>query len=518
MAYDAAATARDPPPLKPRAAILAPIVGLLLACPAALGPAAAHAASALIPLDHPAYGQVEGFVARGVLPPSPLTTRPYTWERLAALLDTAPPAAPRASETDAARLAALRAEAAGHLGHPLRGEISVTGAVVEGHPVVYKNLPADSGGPLVENDAGAAYRETLGADLRLRLEGRAGPRLAAVVEPRATLGDVGGGHPGWQEGYLALDLGPLALVAGRQPFVWGPAPSGGFLLTPNAAPLNGLRLGLRRPHTFAGRWRFLGTWDFAYLLTRLESDRAVPRPYLTGLRLVWMPSPRLELGASRTIMLGGEGRPGLSAADYLTILSGRNLSGQDTSNSIAGVDATLRLSLAGGRALVLYGEYAGEDESMHLPTKPALRGGLALPGLGPAHRYTARAEFAATDVLYDHRKWGHNFWYVHGVYQDGYTYEGRVLGDPMGSDARAARLALARDGARTHAELTLAWLATRFSDPEREDHWRGGAAWRGPLAHHLTLGLDGRLERVTFDDARPGVWQSLLLATLSHSG
>jgi hypothetical protein len=495
--------------LKPLAPILAPIVGLTLAAATALGPASARAASALIPLDHPAYAQVEGFVARGVLPFTSLTALPYTWERLAALLDAAPPA----TGVDGGRLAALRAEAASHLGAVHAGAF-VTGAVVEGHPVIYKNLPADSGGPLGANDAGVAYRETVGADLRLRLEGRAGPRLAAVLEPRAALGDVEGGNPGWQEGYLAADLGPLAVAVGRQPFAWGPAPDGGFLLTPNAAPLPALRLGLTEPHTFSGGWSWLGTVDFMYLLARLEDDRVVPHPLLTGLRLVWMPTPRLELGASRTIQFGGEGQPGLSASDYLVILSGRNLSGaSDTSNSIAGVDATVRVPMAGGRGLALYAEYAGEDEAMRLPTKPAVRGGAALSGLGSGQRYTLRAEYAATDVFYDHQHWGHNVWYGHSVYGSGYSYRGRILGDPMGSDARTARLWIARDGARSQAELMLGWFATRFSDPEREDHWQGAVDTRRRV-RGATCRAETGLERVRYDATGSAVWQYRVLLTV----
>jgi hypothetical protein len=502
---------RGNPAIPRRGTPFAAVLALLLALAAA---SSAHAASAFVPLDHPAYGAVAGWLARGVLPPTSLTARPYTWERLAAMLDAASPA----TDSDRARVAALRAEAGSHLERPLRGEVAVTGAVVEGHPVLYKNLPADSGGPLGANDAGVAYGETVGADLRVRLEGRAGARLAAVLEPRAALGDVGGGNPGWQEGYLAADLGPLAVVAGRQPFAWGPAPDGGFLLTPNAAPLPALRLGLVEPHTFSGGWSWLGTVDFMYLLARLGDDRVVPHPLLTGLRLVWMPSPRLELGASRTILFGGEGQPGLSAADYLVILSGRNLSGaSDTSNSIAGVDATARLPVAGGRGLTLYAEYAGEDESIHLPTKPAVRVGAALSGLGTGHRYSLRAEYAATDVFYDHQHWGHNVWYGHSVYGSGYSYRGRILGDPMGSDARTARVGLARDGTRSHAELTLGWFATRFSDPEREDHWQGGARWSRSDTAHLGVTVDARLERVTYDDARPAAWQSLLLGVVSYT-
>jgi len=498
-------------PTPPHTALRAAL--LLLALAAALLPAARPAAaSALVPLDHPVYGEVEGWIARGVLPATIVSARPYSWQRLARLLDAA---APR-GEADAERLAARRAEAAAHLpgARPFWARASVTGTAAEGHPVSYVNNPADSGGPLVADAGGVSVRETFGAEARLRAEAWWGDRLALAVEPRATFGALGGGNPGWQEGYAAFDLGPLAAAVGRQPFAWGQGLEGGLLLTPNAAPLPALRLGLTAPHAFSGRWAWLGTVDFTYLLARLEGDRVVPHPYLTGLRLMWRPGRHLELAASRTIMLGGEGRPALSAADYLTILSGRNLNGgADTSNSIAGVDAALTTPLPGGRGLKVYGEYAGEDEAGGRPTKPSARAGWLLSGLGPGHRITLRGEYAATDVLYSHRRWGHAVWYGHSVYLSGYTYRDRILGDGMGPDARDARLVLTRDGPRCRLTASARWLATRFSQPDRRTDRGLGLAWQ-TVGRPVGLAVSALAGRVTYDDARPDAWEGVLTVRL----
>lgn len=513
--------ARPPGPILPSARATAGRALLALLLAAAPGALPAYAASAFVPADHRAYPQVEAWEARGVLPPTLLGARPYTWERLARMLARARPT----TAADRTAVAALEAEARGHVGTGWHATPSLTLATAEGRPVRYVRPPGiNAGGPLAAFDAGATYREHFGGDARLRTEARWRDRVAVLVEPRAAFGDAGGGNPGLQEGYISLDLGPLLLAAGRQAFVWGPAPTGGYLMTANAAPIPALRLGLAEPHAFSGGWAWLGTVDFAWFLSRLETDRAVPRPYLTGLRLMWMPTARLELGASRTIMLGGEGQPDLSWSDLMTILGGRNLYGNaDTSNSIAGVDAAWRLPLTGPVAARIYGEYAGEDEAnqLHLPTKPAVRAGLLVAGLGPKARCSLRAEFAATDVFYDHAKWGHDFWYAHGIYRSGHTYRGRILGDPMGADARAARAGLFRDTARGRAGATLEWLAVRFSDPEREDHWRLGGLWEAVMpgsparVEPARVEVDGRVERVTFDDARAARWQSLVLVRLS---
>jgi hypothetical protein len=496
----------------PAAAILFLLAVLLLWMGGTARPAAA--ASTFIPLDHPAYALVEAWVARGVLPPTPLGARPYTWERLGRMLAGARTRDP----ADRAALAALSRQAFEHTG-PGRGrsaEIGLTGATTEGHPVTFAKVPATSGGPMGAYEGGLAWPENVAGEARMRIEDHMGQAFALAVVPRVPLGDAEGGNPGWQEGYAAFDLGGIAVAAGRQPFVWGMGHDGGFLLTGNAAPLPAVRLGLVAPHTFRGWWRWLGTWDFTYLLARLEDDRGVPNPSLTGLRVAWMPTSRLELGASRTILFGGEGQPALSWSDYLTILGGNNVAGGvDTSNSVAGVDAAYTLSLADGRALRLYGEFAGEDEAhqLHLPTKPAVRGGFFLAGLGPEGHGTMRAEFAATDVFYNHERWGHDFWYAHGTYP--YTYRDRILGDAMGPDARTARLWFARTGVHTASEFMLGWYANRFSDPDREDHWQVGLRRTKPAGDYRVT-VDARLERVDYANARKDDWQSVLLLTLTR--
>jgi len=488
---------------------------LLLVALWAGAPRPAAAASPFIPLDHPAYAQVDAWMARGLLPAGPLGVRPYTWERLGGMLARARPrdAADRAAMSALAREVRTRAGP----GREQYAGIALTGAVAEGQPVTFVNVPATSGGPLGAYDAGLGWPETRSGELRLRSESHLGRRVALVMVPRLPFGDAEGGNPGWQEGYLAIDAGPIAVATGRQPLVWGPGHDGGFLLTDNAAPLPALRMGLVAPHTFEGWWSWLGTWDFSYLLARLEDDRVVPQPYLTGVRLTWMPARRLELGASRTILLGGDNRPDLSWTDFLAVLGGRNVAGgTDTSNSIAGVDAAWTISFPGGAAMRLYGEFAGEDEAhqLHLPTHPAVRGGVFLAGVGPGGRYTARGEFAATDVFYDHDKWGHNFWYGHSLYP--YTYRDRILGDAMGSDARTARLWIAKPGLSRETEVMLGWYATRFSDSDRQDHWQLGVRRTKP-AEVFSLTVDARIERVVVDGPRPDAWQSLLILTLARA-
>ncbi|MDH4228321.1 MAG: capsule assembly Wzi family protein [Nitrospirota bacterium] len=440
-------------------------------------PSAPVQAAAFLPPGHPAATWVEGWSARGVLPPPLPGDGPLTWDRVADLLDSARPA----TDVDRERLNALRQEAQRHLSP--RGYLTATtaGGVVRGAPAGYPlpPLPAvgNGPGPIPGSGSGSGQiqRRPRGGDLGLGAERSAG-RLTWVARPHLPLGQRSAGNPGLQEGYVALRVKGLRLSAGRQPLLWGHGPHGGLLLSDNAPPPASLRISPWRPHRFSGAARRLGTAGFTLFVARLEGGREIPHPLLAGLRIGWSPHPRVEVGLARTVMAGGRGHS-LNGHDWLKILSGRNLAaGVDTSNSLAGVDLALTLPAGATRALRLYGEYSGEDEAGGWPTRPALRGGILLAGLGAAADVALRAEFAATDVLRPAPAGG--VWYRHGIYTSGHTYRGRILGAALGPDARQARLEWARQRAHATLEGGLTWLVSGFSTATPERHGAATAAWR----------------------------------------
>lgn len=73
--------------------------------------------------------------------------------------------------------------------------------------------------------------------------------------------------------------------------------------------------------------------------------KAVPDAKLLGLRLTAQPLPYLELGASRVLQWGGEGRSESLSSLWNAIKGNDNFdsSDQDKSNQIAGFDGRLSL-------------------------------------------------------------------------------------------------------------------------------------------------------------------------------
>jgi hypothetical protein len=224
---------------------------------------------------------------------------------------------------------------------------------------------------------------------------------------------------------------------------------------------------LTNPHPLLLPWVFgyLGPFRFDVFLSELEENRVVPEPYLTVFRFNFKPHPVLEIGLTRTIIMGGEGRPGITPRRFWEIMFGENKEAdEDLSNSIAGMDFRLTLPF-----FQLYGELGGEDEAGGLPSRAAYLIGLSIPNLG---RYIGfRVEYA--DI-------SNKVWYRHGIYASGYTYKGRILGHHVGGGGRDLFFELgimARKGlnGRINFDYEQRGVTTQ---PVTEKHYQVGTDWR----------------------------------------
>ncbi len=280
--------------------------------------------------------------------------------------------------------------------------------------------------PLNTNNFGIEYGEGHNAQLTFETEANLGGWLSLWARPLYEMQEEGaGGSLHLLEGRAALGLGPFEISAGRQSLWWGQGRRGALVLTNNAKPLDMVRVTLPSPVLLPWVFKYLGPFRFDLFLGELEEERIVPEPYFSGLRLGFKPVPWFEFGLMRTITFGGDGRPDVDSGDFLTILSGRNLSGgEDTSNSVAALDARVKIPFLAG--LELYGELGGEDEAGGFISKKAWLAGLYLPHIEPSGRLGLR--FEATDIT-------DPVWYRHSIYRSGYTYEERVMGHHAGGDS-----------------------------------------------------------------------------------
>ncbi|MCL5884143.1 MAG: capsule assembly Wzi family protein [Deltaproteobacteria bacterium] len=300
---------------------------------------------------------------------------------------------------------------------------------------------------------------------------------------------------GWPQG---------TLEAGRFSLWWGPGRHGSLLFTTNAEPLIGTRLRNPRPIPVGGWFRFLGLFQYDLFLSRLEKDRPIPHPYLAGMRLALKPKPWLEIGASRAMHFGGEGRSVTSSTLIDTFTGKGENDPNGAGNQLASFDAKVRLPLR-GQPVVLYMEGGAEDHSSGWkPSKWAWLGGIFLPSIGGEKRFDFRLEFADT---YDSAH-GTGIWYRHLASGEGYAhaYKGQVLGHHLGTDARdffaeAHYFILPASYLEINADLTQRF----FPGPAREETRRFGAGLVLWLSKSLRNETRFSVRKVSNENGVPGM-------------
>jgi membrane-associated phospholipid phosphatase len=229
------------------------------------------------------------------------------------------------------------------------------------------------------------------------------------------------------EGYLKLNLNNVAVRIGRESLWWGPGYHGSLMFSNNAPPMDQLRIGTAEPIILPWFFKYLGPTRLELMYARLEADRDQPHAILGSWRVDFSPLQLLELGFTRTVQMGGTGRPPLSALNYLTalVISKDDPNSKYNTNQLYTLDATLRLHDVDrvfplSRDLSLYAEMEVDDtccKNVVWPLKPGYMVGLYLPNLIGRDDSELRVEWAETT----------SFSYTHSIYANGFSFEGFPL-------------------------------------------------------------------------------------------
>lgn len=474
-------------------------------------PVFAGAVSSQLPLDswvYPALDKLEGL---GLIDSSLKGNRPYTRleaARLAAAaqdqldVTTLPVADELLVELRrelAPELAELGGTMTGGYLRPLR-DLRFVHAWHEGEESAILGTNARQFA-LDRNRQGIDFADGHSGLLSLESEARLSKWLLVAARPQVLLRETNkDAELELLDGRVALGLGPIEFSFGRQSLWWGQGRNGTLLLSNNAQPLDMLRITNPSPLRLPWIFKYLGPLRFDVFWSQLEGDRVVPDPYFSGVRLNFKPLSWLEIGGGRTTIFGGEGRPDVGLSEFLTILTGKNLSGrEDTSNQLAGIDA--RVTLPFLWQAEFYSELAGEDEAGAFISKHALLAGLFLPRIEPSGRLALRIEY--TDLAFNGAG---PVWYRHSQYRSGYTYQGRLLGHHQGGDSRGLFFQLSgMFPGRISATLDLDYQERGLSQPHTETHlqpalnlsWQASEGWR--LSGHFALDRVDNVDFVTSD-------------------
>jgi hypothetical protein len=250
-----------------------------------------------------------------------------------------------------------------------------------------------------------------------------------------------------EEAYLSGRLGNWELTAGRLSQWWGAGQEGQLLLTNNAFPFDLFRITNNEPFYWPWILRNLGPSYYTFYATRLEGNRPIAHPFITGHRFEFNPTPYLSLGLSRTILLGGDGRNyQFEPWNYFLIFLGRpqyeyrgNIkSGDvdlDTDQELSWdfrwrIDNMERFLPFVGDTMQVYGEIGREVTSRSMfdfvNHPEGFLAGVFIPSVLHQDGLDLRIEYADTYVF----PWP-AYWYTHGTYSPGLYYHGKGIGHQM---------------------------------------------------------------------------------------
>lgn len=239
-----------------------------------------------------------------------------------------------------------------------------------------------------------------------------------------------------EDSAIAVRIGDLQLQAWAHRSWWGPGWQSSLLLGSNAPPAYGI--GVQRAGTgrSSSPWlSWMGPWTYDLFVARNDDTMG---SMLVGTRITMRPLTWLEIGLSRTAQWGGRGRPE-SLDSFVQMLVGLGVNVEDdaqtkdVANELSGIDLRLRCPL--GVRCAVYGQFIGEDETNHLPTR--FLGLYGLEGWSADGRHRWFAEFAETlcGAVLDHNPVRRCAYRNHS-YPEGYAHAGRWLGSAAGADSR----------------------------------------------------------------------------------
>jgi hypothetical protein len=241
-------------------------------------------------------------------------------------------------------------------------------------------------------------------------------------------------------GGMRLRLRNLALSVGREQFAWSQGADEGLFLSSNAPALDQVSLASDHPFVMPSVLRHFGPTQATVLLAQLGPSRVRSHSELLAYKVSVQPHPAVEFGGTFMNHFGGEGgRPsslGDRLIDFLPFVDiFRRHNYADTSRTLdvdsdklLGVDGRVRLARLGG--MLVTGEVLIDDFDVH--RIPQLFTGygssminVIFPVIGGPD-WSLKLSAKHMGILT----------YTHGDLASGITTQGRLLGEPLGPDAK----------------------------------------------------------------------------------
>lgn len=240
------------------------------------------------------------------------------------------------------------------------------------------------------------------------------------------------------DAYVGLNLGNWQLSYGQESQWWGPGESGSLLFTDNAAPLQMFHIDSVSPFRLPSFLGFLGPMRWNAFFGRLQGHQISPNPFFHGEKISFKPTPNLELGFTRTVVVGGGGRPFTLDRLLRTYFNASShlekFPGTDPGKRDGGFDFSYRVPYLRSW-LTIYNDAISADDVSPLaaPRRAGINPGFYLTHFPKMAKLDLRVEAPLTDPV-SQRVQG-RFIYWDDFYHDLYTNRGVLMGNAIGRDA-----------------------------------------------------------------------------------
>jgi len=421
--------------------------------------AIAHAGSVYVPVDSWTYSAVERLAALTDTRAEAVGMRPWTRAQFAHFLERA-----REMEHDAEAeklQSALEREFAPELNseveHTALESVYSRSMQIAGEPLrdsyhFGQTIADDFGRPYGEGfnsiDGASGYAQQRAGLLYVRGEYQRGASLAAPSAAAIaalpgldfsplnalttqTQGGPAVNNPRLLDTYVGVSFGHWTGTIGKQSLWWGPASGGAMIYSNNIEPIWMARLTNDLPYKIP----LLGRARLDMFYGKLQGHRDLAKPWIHGEKISLQPFKGLEFGFSRTVVFLGVGRPFTFNRLWRSYVSvGDNQSADAANNDPGdrrgGFDFSWKLPKF---PVTLYSDGFCDDDPSPLaaPTRSTFHPGIYIAQLpGPLASFDLRAEGSYTTSENSSITNGFNYW--NGIYLDGYTNKGLLIGDTVG--------------------------------------------------------------------------------------
>lgn len=243
-----------------------------------------------------------------------------------------------------------------------------------------------------------------------------------------------------EEAYVGVNVENWQMTFGKQSLWWGPGEGGALLFSNNAEAIYMFRTSRISPLTLPGLFHVLGPVKFDFFFGQLAGNEFPPRPLIHGEKISFKPTANLELGFSRTVEMGGVGRPLTLRAlwnSYTSVTSIRNETpANDPGKRTGGFDFSYRIPFV-RNWMTLYADSLATDDPSPLaaPRRAGISPGIYFPRIPGAPKLDLRVEAVYTDIPASQSNRG-QFIYFDTFYHNLYTNKKNIIGSWIGREGQ----------------------------------------------------------------------------------